>query len=312
LKAFSFGRELAMANHHRRMTNRQLIVVILLAALVIGGGSYMAYEALHPYRHLAQFERAVYVPPIVAEIENARQLRAEGKLAEAQRLLRNQLRLHGHRPEAKAARELLGEINTEMFFSTDVPFGKTEYVVQRGDSLWRIARKLDSTPAVIMRTNRMESDLIKPGDRLLVPNAEFTVTLDLPNERAVVHTGDGFFKQYPIVSINLPRHLESAITTKIKASALWKDGAMLNNPSPADRAAGTPWLHLARGGYILYGVSEEEGVAQSTVEISDGAADAPRHPDLPRHGIALLKDDLEELQLLIERGTPVTIIGSKL
>jgi len=294
------------------MTNRQLIVVILLASLVIGGGSYLAYEALHPYRHLARTGRVVYVPPIVAEIENARQLRAEGKLAEAQRLLRNQLRLHGRRPEAKAARALLGEVNTEMFFSTDVPFGKTEYVVKRGDSLWRIARKLDSTPAVIMRTNRMESDLIKPGDRLLVPNAEFTVTLDLPNERAVVHTGDGFFKQYPIVSINLPHHIQSAITTKTKASAFWKDGAMLNNPSSAERAAGTPWLHLALGGYILYGVSEEEGVSESAVEISDGATDAPRHPDLPRHGIALLKEDLEELQLLIGRGTPVTIIGTKL
>jgi LysM repeat protein len=311
LKTFSFHRQLAMANHCR-MTNLQFIVVVLLASVVLGGGGYLAYDALHPYRHLARTERVVYVPPIVAEIENARQLRAEGKLAEAQRLLRDQLRLHGRRPEAKAARELLGEINTAMFFSTDVPFGKTEYVVKRGDSLWRIARKLDSTPAVIMRTNRMESDRIKPGDRLLVPNAEFTVTLDLPNERAVVHTGDGFFKQYPIVSINLHQDIQSAVTTKIKASAFWKDGAMLNDPSPAERAAGTPWLHLALGGYILYGVSEEEGVSESAVEISNGATDAPRHPDLPRHGIALLKEDLEELQLLIDRGTPVTIIGTKL
>ena len=296
------------------MTNFQFMVVTLLASVVIGGGGYLVYDALHPYRDLDRNEktgRVIYVPPIVAEIENARLLRTDGKLAEAQRLLRHQLRLDGRRPEATAARKLLGEINTEMFFSTAVPFGKTEYVVKRGDSLWRIARRLDSTPAVIMRTNRMESDVIRPGDRLLVPNAEFTVTLDLPNERAVVHTGDGFFKQYPIVSIKLPRHIQAPITTKIKASAFWKDGTMLTNPSPAERAAGTPWLHLALGGYIIYGVSEEEGVSEAGLEISNGATDAARHSDLPQYGIALLKEDLEELQLLIERGTPVSIIGTK-
>jgi LysM repeat protein len=252
------------------------------------------------------------VSPIVAEIENARRLRAEGKLAEAQRLLRNQLRLHGRRPEAKAARELLGEINTEMFFSTEVPFGKTEYVVKRGDSLWRIARKLGSSPSVIVRTNNMESDLIRPGERLFVPDGDFTLTLDLPDKRAVIHHGDGFFKQYPIVSINLPHPIRTPITTKIKASAFWKDGTKLNDPSLTEQAASTPWLHLAFGGCILYGVSDEEGVSESAIEISDRGADVSRRADIPPRGIALLKEDLEELQLLIDRGTPVTIIGTKL
>lgn len=109
------------------MTKLQFLIVIALTSIVFGGGGYLVYDALYPYRHGAQdaaAERVVYVPPIVAEIENARQLRAGGKWAEAQKLLRTQLRIHGKRPEAKAARELLGEINTEMFFSMEVPFGK--------------------------------------------------------------------------------------------------------------------------------------------------------------------------------------------
>ena len=291
------------------MTKLQFIIVSVLAAIVLGGGGYLAYDALHPYRHLATKgagEHVVYVPPIVTETANARKLRAEGKLVEAQQLLRRQLRIDGHRPEAKAARELLGEINTRMFFSTKMPFGKTEYVVQRGDSLWRIARKLDSTPAAIMRTNNMESDRIKPGERLLVPDLEFTVTLDLPNERAVVHTGDSFFKQYPIVAINLPRRLKAPITTRIKGKSFWKDGKTLAASDEA-RAEGTPWLHLASGGYVLYGVSAEEGIAASALEVSEDAANSAA--DVPPRGIALFKEDLEELQLLIDRGTPITIIG---
>lgn len=292
------------------MTKLQLSFVVLLASLVLSGGGFLVYDALHPYRHLVGTERVVYVPPIVAEIGKARKLRADGKLADAQQLLRKQLRIDGKRPEAKAARELLGEINTEMFFSTEVPFGKTEYVVKRGDTLWRIARKLDSSPEVIMRTNHMDSDRLQPGDRLLVPDAEFTVTLDLPNDRAVVHTGDGFFKQYPIVAINLPRRIKAPITTTVKGVTFWKDGAIVSASTDAERAAGTPRLHLATGGYTLYGVSEDEGVSESAVEVSDGN-DKPAAPSRPPRGIALLKEDLAELQLLIDRGTPITIVGPK-
>jgi len=226
---------------------------------------------------------------------------------DAQKLLRKQLRISGNRPEAKEARALLGEINTDMFFSTEVPFGKTEYVVKRGDTLWRIARALDSTPQVIMRMNNMASDRLQPGDKLFVPTAEFTVTLDLPNERAVVHTGDGFFKQYPIVAINLRRPIKAPVITKMKGVTFWRDGTALTSAS--DMEGSTPWLHLARGGYILYGVSEEEGVSESAVEIAETKSEAAPNPDIPPRGIALLKEDLAELQLLIDRGTPITIIG---
>ena len=296
------------------MNKTQLLIVILLGATVIGGGSYAFYNLRYPYRNLARSGStppAVYVDPIVAKIEKARKLRAAGKLAAAQKLLQQQVRLYGRRPEAREARELLGDINTEMFFSTDTLFGKTEYFVKRGDSLWQIARKLNSTPKEIMQTNSLASDHIHPGDRLLVPDDDFTLTLDLPNERAVVHYGDGFFKQYPIVTINLAHAIHTPVTTHVRASTFWKDGAMLKNPSAAERTGSTPWLYLADGGYILYGVSEDEGLAPSSVEIRDERDEIGRDPDIPPRGIALLKDDLAELQLLIDRGTPVTIIGTK-
>src|SRR5688500_1267114 len=111
LKAGFIQPALGASRGHFVMTRGQLLLVVLLAALVLGGGGYLVYDALHPYRHLVGTEQAVYVPPIVEEIEKARKLRAEGKLADAQELLRKQLQIDGKRPEAKAARELLGEIN---------------------------------------------------------------------------------------------------------------------------------------------------------------------------------------------------------
>ncbi len=62
---------------------------------------------------------------------------------------------------------------------------------------------------------------------------------------------------------------------------------------------------------LSYGVSDEEGISDSEVEISETQSDASADPDLPRRGIDLFQEDLAELQLLIDRGTPFTIIGRK-
>ena len=278
------------------MKPSQYVIVILLGAAIATGVIYFGYQVIYPYRHLRSTTPPTYVHPIVAQIEKAQKLRAEGKLADGQKLLRDQLRLYPNAQQAQAARDLLGEINTQMFFSTDNLFGKTEYVVKRGDSLWRIARKLDSTPAIIKRANELQSDLIHPGEQLLIPDDDFTVTLDLPNQRIVVHHGDGFFKQYPIVDINLPRSRETQIVTKVAGTTFWKNGALISSDAEEARANADPRIHLERGGYVLYGVAEDSGMSDSTVEVSESPNEAARNPDVPPHGIALLKDDLAELQ----------------
>ena len=292
------------------MKKIKIVIVLLLAVVVFGGGGYFVYDCLHPYRRFVNMPQPpVYVHPMVAQVEKARQLHAKGKLVEAQQLLLRQLHMYPDGPKRREARQLLGEINTEMFFSPDHLFGKSEYVVRRGDSLWRIAHKLNSSPALIRRTNGLQTDRLHPGDRLLVPQADFTLTLDLPNERAVVHHGDGFLTQYPIVSVDLPRSHRTKITTRIAGSTFWKDGERLKSPTAEERSASTPWVRLGHSGYILYGVSEDDEVSDSTVEISDEGKD--QNPDYPPNGIALWKDDLEQVEILLDRGTPVTIIRKR-
>ncbi len=308
------------------MRTSHAFTVAILALLIGYAAGYFTYLVRFPTpEHRAALNPAstpaklpVFVHPILAEVEKARKLHTAGKATEAQTLLREQLRLHPQAPDARAARELLGAINTELFFSRDELYGKTEYVVQRGDSLGRIARKLKSSPEMIMRANDLDSTLIRVGERLVVPDGDFTLTIDLERERVVVHHGDGFFKQYPIQSIDVPRSSQSRVSTKVTATTFWKEGKRVL-PSVQNLADATAWVLLDRPGYILYGVSEEGGVEPETVEIreqeqppADDATPTPAsNPDIPPRGIALLKDDLAELQLLLSRGTPVTILRER-
>jgi LysM repeat protein len=43
------------------------------------------------------------------------------------------------------------------------------YRVRKGDSLYKIARKFGTSVRKIKRTNKLVSNLIKPGKRLLIP-----------------------------------------------------------------------------------------------------------------------------------------------
>lgn len=50
----------------------------------------------------------------------------------------------------------------------NVSFADTHYTVQSGDSLWKISQTCGTTPSNIRALNNLTSDLIHPGQKLLV------------------------------------------------------------------------------------------------------------------------------------------------
>jgi len=146
----------------------------------------------------------------------------EGKLNEAREILVKALILEPKSPVTRDLRDLLGNVNTQIFFSKEPSPRKTEYIVKQGDALSSIARNLDSSADAIMRVNNLDSPLIRPGEKLLVPRLDFAITIDLPNKGLVVHDDRGFFTQYPIVSAQLPPTRRSEIETKVGAKSFGK------------------------------------------------------------------------------------------
>ncbi len=295
-----------------RISLWQKYVVVLLGIAIFGGATYFARIVFRPVglERYKSIPWVTYVHPNIKKLKRAQVLVRGGKLSEAREIVVKALITAPKSPVTRELRDLLGEINTQIFFSKKPSPRKTEYTVKRGDALSSIARKLRSSAEAIIRVNDLDSTLIRAGENLLVPHLDFTITIDLPRNRVVVHDSRGFFTQYPIVSTELPSARQPTIQTKVTAKSFWESGRLVP-ASHGLQKEGTPRIELGRAGYVLYGVEEESDTStfQIAVEANDkdGTSNSPSAGYLPQ-GIAMLKDDIDEIELLIRKGTPVAII----
>jgi len=295
-----------------RMSFSQKCVVLVLAIAIFGGAGYFAHMAFRPVElnRYKSIPWVKYVHPNVKRLKEAQDLVREGKLNEAQATLVKALVIEPKSPVTRELRDLLGNVNTQIFFSKEPSPWKTEYMVKQGDALASIAQKLDSTPEAIMRMNNLDSTLIRPGEKLLVPQLNFTITIDVPGNRVVLHDSRGFFTQYPIISVHLPPTRRSEIDTKVTTKSSWEDGKPVQAAGGMQNK-GAPRIELGHPGYVLYGVGEQRQASTSEIAVStddNGQTTNSLDANRPAQGIAMMKEDIADIALLSRKGTPVTII----
>ncbi|MBO0694996.1 MAG: LysM peptidoglycan-binding domain-containing protein [Verrucomicrobia bacterium] len=295
------------------MSFGQKCVVFLLGIAILGGSGYFARIAFRP-PELERFQSipwVKYVHPNEKRLKEAQDLARDGKLKEAQDVLIKALLISPKSPVTRDLRDLLGYINTQIFFSNQPSPRKTEYIVKSGDTLAAIARNFDSSAEAIMHVNNLDSTLIRLGQKLQVPRLDFAITIDLPDNRLIVHDSGGFFSQYPIVSTHLPRTRRSAIEAKVAAKSFWKDGKAVQADQGMQKE-GTPRIDLGQPGYVLYSVGEERQASTSEVAFptddNEQTTDSRGANRPPPQGIAIMKEDIADIALLIRKGTPVTIV----
>lgn len=86
-----------------------------------------------------------------------------------------------------------GELHSHI---RELPRGHHKYIIQRGDSLWDIAKLYSTDVAQLRKLNQLKGTLLRPGDTLLVPSAIGALgpaSIDKPSLRRVnyeVKNGD--------------------------------------------------------------------------------------------------------------------------
>jgi LysM repeat protein len=275
------------------------LFVLLLALVIFGGAAWFGYNTFVKEEiEVKKEQRGEVTPPPVVDVslpefEAAVKLRQDGKLAEARDALVALIQKYPSGKHLDEARDLLGEVNVEILLSRYPSSEKIEYIVKSGDVLAKIARKLKTTPAMIMRMNNMSGTMLRIGDRLLISNPDFSMVIQRKANLVVLLNHGVFFKQYHVREAKLSPKQPAKITTKVAETMAWKGGQRVGFGSK-EYLASSKWVRFAgAAGYTLYSVPDST------------------HPNIdqppPPSGLGLAATDLEELSTLVNNRTLVTI-----
>ena len=276
------------------------LFVLLLALVIFGSAAWFGYNTFVKEEIAVKKEQRgeVTPPPAVdislPEFEAAAKLRQDGKLAEARDALIALIQKYPSGKHVDEARDMLGEVNVDIFLSRYPSPEKADYVVKSGDVLAKIARKLKTTPELIMRMNNMSGTMLHIGEHLLISHPDFSLVIQRKANLVVVLNHGVFFKQYHVREAKLPPKRPPKITGKVAETMAWNGGKRVGLGSK-EYLASTKWIRFAGAtAYTLYSLPD------------------PSHPKVdqppPPLGLGLAAADLEELSSLVNNRTPVTII----
>lgn len=222
-----------------------------------------------------------------------------GKMAEAAKLL-EEVVVKSTDPALKGnALRMQGRVNMKLFLSEVPTPEKKHYVIQPGDSLDKIARDNDTTIPLIRAMNGIEGNIIYAGQRILVPAAPIVVEVDKSDRQLELTMNGRRLKRY---SVGVGRYGKtpagSFYTIVHQENPDWTPpgGGIVKFGDPRN-VLGTRWISFkdkARPdlkGFGIHGTLERDSIGAET---SNGC-------------IRMLNEDVEEVFLLIPRGTKVVI-----
>lgn len=283
------------------MINLLKVLVILILLSAIGGGAAGAYYLLverPKQRDLA--EQAAAVPsgeptpdPSTPEFEKTRALRRDASDAEARAALEAFMIRYPDSSHHDEAETLLGNINVAELCSGHGAPNKTEYIVQRGDVLDRVAHKTKSDAELIFQVNNLDRIMLRIGQKLEIPQVEFTIEVHLTPRKLRLLEHGKFFKTYALLDARPLPKKTGEIHTKVQEKLAFRDGHRVMFGSKEYGGSLRSLTLAGQPGFTIYAKSD------------GGPGTGPER--LPGSGLALETSDAEELHSLVSVGTPVTI-----
>ncbi len=252
-------------------------------------------EALRLFTLLKEkFPHSPFVPMSLLKIAKIKKERGEWE--ESRNflyLLWEEYKDSGYRKEILA---LLGEVNTLLFFSSRPSSESILYEVKPGDSLYRIAKKFNTTTDFLMKKNNLSSALIKPGQKLQVIPGKFSIKINLRENLLYLFYEGKIFKVYPVATgkDNSTPVGKFVVTEKLKNPVWYSEKGPIPPGSP-ENVLGSRWIGISAPGIGIHEAINPQDVGKY---VSNGC-------------IRMFKKDVEELYDLITPGTSVVIVASE-
>jgi LysM repeat protein len=266
------------------------LIILVLVGLILGGSAYFAYELYWKPRKLDREDKAAAEQQGIPDytlpaFQKAADLERSGDMEGARAAWGEFIRDYPDAPKIAEAKAALGRINTGQVFSPTPSADKISYSVGKGDSLVKIAAKLKSNAELIFRVNNMETINLKIGQKLVIPQLDISVVVDRKAGTVTLFNKGQFFKEYQTLALKTPGVSSSAKTKVADKIALQGSNRVAfgdKNYSGSER-----WVMLGSAGLVIRSV--------------------PEGTEAPPPGIIVAQSDIEEIFLLVSRGSPVTI-----
>jgi len=232
----------------------------------------------------------------VAEEVLFKQARAQvgqGNLLKAKRLCKTLINAYPQGDYVLDSQKMIWDLNTKILFSKIRTKDCKIYEIKKGDTLGKIAKKYGTTVSLLKKSNGLKSDLIRPGMKLKVSGAKYSILIDKSQNTLTLKSDDEIFKTYNIATglDNCTPIGDFKITLKLIDPYWHKTGAVFPPGSPKN-ILGTRWLALSKQGYGIHGTTEPESIGK---QITDGC-------------IRMVNKEVEELYDIVPVGTGVTIV----
>jgi LysM repeat protein len=269
------------------------LIILALVGLILGGSAFFAYELYWKPRRLDMEDKATSsqgpggVPDYtLPAFEKAADLQRKGEIDKARSAWVEFIANYPDSPKIGEAKRALGSINTGQVLSPVPSPEKTSYAVSKGDSLVKIASKFKSNPELIFRVNNLQTINLKIGQQLVIPQLDMSIVVDRKARAVTLFNRGQFFKEYQAVALKTPG-VSTSVRTKV-ADKIALQGSNRVAFGDKNYSGSERWIMLSATGLAIRGLPEGAGAA-------------------PPSGIIVAQPDIEEIFLLVSRGTPVTI-----
>jgi LysM repeat protein len=280
------------------------LIILFLTLGIFGGAAYVTYKMfVQPQILLKQEKLAPATPrppdPTVPEFNRCVAIRKSGKVVEARDAFYSFIEHYPESSKIEDAKNLLGEMNTDIFLSTMAAPEKQVYIVQKGDVISRVAGHLKTPGELIVRANNLQGPMLRIGQKLAYSPGEFSLVISRKLDKVTVLNKGKFFKQYAVLEWP-PAHAKKTTTTtkgappvkiagKVTEKISWLNGVRVTFMEKG-YINSTHWIQINIPGCTLHSVAEENSTQKP-----------------PGGGIRLTPDALDELDALLAKGDPVTL-----
>jgi LysM repeat protein len=302
-------------------TQLKLLLFLIVLGITLGcmAAAYYIYEKVLRPEKLIQQEMATIkkvdlprIDPGAKRFDAAVAMIKAGRVPEGRDALYKLLKQFPDSATCVEAKRIIGEINLDELFSTDLKSGRKDYIVQPGDSLALIAGRQNTTIDMIVKLNGLMGIVLQPGDHLALVPLEFSVDVDVSNKTVTLFRNVGdkryFFKEYQARDLRLPPGMKVPVEMEVKGKSASVDGRPVLSTDP-NYVEAEKWLPGSRPGVVL-----RTPPAPRAVHVPENPAVATE-PDLadpseftPESGVFLEHSDLEELFALVRNGSKLNFI----